>query len=175
MVWPELTDSLGPFELLQVNWLDSAQLRFGLRLKVVGYDSGTAQIPEITLGFLNGPIPLNVHPSSPIEILAPDGESTSRFFKIFWPIPTQVTIGMNFCWIALLVALAFLAWLVWFVFKKRKPAKPMPTAPKIDPFDSAIAALLCNSRPSKPICQRNKSKSFTPNGGCTASNGESGL
>lgn len=143
MVWPELTDSLGPFELLQVNWLDSAQLRFGLRLKVVGYDSGTAQIPEITLGFLNGADTLNVRIlSSPIEILAPDVNLQADFQDILANPDPGYHWHEFLPWIALLVALAFLAWLVWFVFKKRKPAKPMPAAPKIDPFDFAIAALL---------------------------------
>lgn len=142
MVWPELTDSLGPFELLLVEWLDSASLRSGLRLKVVAYDSGTVQVPEMVLGLLEGNDTLNLQiPIHPIEVLAPNVNLQADFQDILANPDPGYHWHEFLPWIGLVLILALLGLVYWFILKKRKQPKPLPETPKKNPFDAAIDAL----------------------------------
>jgi len=142
MVWPQFADSLGPFELLQVKWLDSADWRSGILLQAVVYDSGTVQIPGFMLGFLDSVDTLSVEiPSHTMEVLAPDVNMEADFQDILANPDSGYHWHEFLPWIALPAFLALLALALWLIIKKRKQTKPLPTAPKIDPFDAAIEAL----------------------------------
>lgn len=142
MVWPEFADSLGAFELLQVQWLDSADLRFGILMQAVVYDSGTVQIPGISLGFIDGLETLMVEiPSHTIEVLAPQVNMEADFQDILANPDPGYHWHEYLPWLGLLALMILLALALWLIVRKRKQPKPQPLAPKIDPFDAAMDAL----------------------------------
>jgi hypothetical protein len=141
LVFPELKDSLGPFELLRFQWIDSVNGRHGLEVQLVAYDSGTVQVPSLSFGFLDqGDTILALSPEYTIEVLSPAVNLDADFQDILDNPNPGFHWHEFLIWIGLVVVLALVVALVYLVLRKRKqPEKPILV--RIDPFAVAFEAL----------------------------------
>lgn len=143
IIWPGFADSLGAFEILGVNWLDSGEYRAGFTLNIVGYDSGTVLIPVLSLGFLDKDDTLWLEiPTKSIEILSPSVNLDADFQDILSnPDPGYHWHEFIPFLLGILLLLLVGAILFWYFRKRKRKVPAAPVLPVINPFDAAIQAL----------------------------------
>jgi hypothetical protein len=142
LVLPALTDSLGAFELLGFQWLDSANGRHGFQAQLVAYDSGSVHVPILSLGFLNKTDTIFVlSPECYIEVLAPAVDIDADFQNILDNPNPGFHWHEILLWIGLFVLLLLVAGGIYLALRKRNRQAATPVWVKPDPFVVAFDAL----------------------------------
>ncbi len=149
--WPQLADTLGPFEVLAKTGIDSMLqgniIQQSQTITVTSFDSGTYRIPQVPIFYGEGDSAdrASYTAAIPITVATVAIDTSQAIMPIKAPMDAPYTVGEIASWVGLaLLILAIIGGAYWYWQKRKnrpKAAAPPKPKAKLSPYELASQRL----------------------------------
>lgn len=165
IILPEIKDSLGKFEIVEIGKIDTQSIKDELvlnrKITLTIFDSGNFFIPSLNILYLKKDINQYASIQSdsiPIHIKGIEVDTTKDIKDIKGIIEVPYTFWDYFPYVLILIGISIVAYLVYFFIKKRKKKIEKAEELKLPPHIVAINEL--KQLDSEKLWQKSEVKQF---------------